>query len=349
MLKMPHFSKDQMFYSLCRIFAVLSLASGLWAQPRVGFVEVFGNRKISKDRVLKIVGVEPGGRLPKSKGEVEENLMAMDGVLAARVEAYCCDEGQVVLYAGIQERGTPLFEYRAAHGAGVAVPDEVSQAYAEFTVALARAAAAGDVEEDLTAGHSLMRNADCRDAQMKFVELAARHGETLKAALKGAEDSGVRAMAAYILGYAADKRTVVDDLQGGLRDPEQEVRAAAASALRAISVPARDKEKGIVVRATWFVEMLNSVVLGDRLEGSRTLNLMFDELSEGTVAQIRERALPSLFEMARWRHLPHALPAYLLLGRVAGAAQDEVQAEWEAGRRDEMLAKMEKMLSPKKK
>jgi hypothetical protein len=122
-----------------------------------------------------------------------------------------------------------------------------------------------------------------------------------------------------------------------------------ARALRAISVLARNKDKGILIRATWFVEMLNSVVLGDRLEGSRTLNLMFDELTEGTVAQIRERAMPSLYEMARWRHLPHALPAYLLLGKVAGVADKEVQGEWEAGRREEMLARIEKQLSPRKK
>ncbi|MBA3974149.1 MAG: hypothetical protein C0504_08040 [Candidatus Solibacter sp.] len=287
--------------------------------------------------------------MPKSKGELEERLIEMDGVVAAAVEAYCCEEGRLVLYAGIQERGTPPFEFRQVAGESVEVPDEVMEAYGEFASALARAAAAGDVEEDLTQGHSLMRNAECREAQLKFAGLAARHTATLKAALERSGDTGVRAMAAYILGYAENKRGVVDDLQGGLRDPEQEVRATSARALRAIAVLARDKEKGILIRATWFVEMLNSVALGDRLEGSRTLNLMFDELTEGTMAQIRERALPSLYEMARWRHLAHALPAYLLLGKVAGVAAEEVEAEWEAGRREEMLKRIEAQLSPKKK
>ena len=57
--------------------------------------------------------------------------------------------------------------------------------------------------------------------------------------------------------------------------------------------------------------------------------------------------MPALYEMARWRHLAHALPAYLLLGKVAGVAAQEVQAEWEAGRREEMLARIEKALGPK--
>jgi hypothetical protein len=336
-------------YSVCRIFALLAVAGSVCAQPRVGYVEVFGVREVSKDRILRVVGTEAGGVLPKSKGELEEKLVGLDGVVAASVEAFCCEEGRLVLYAGIQERGTPLFEYRTVAMETVEVPEEVTGAYGEFTTALARAAAAGDVAEDLTQGHSLMRNAECRQAQMKFPDLAGRHGEVLKAALERSEDPGMRAMSAYVLGYAADKSKVVDELQVGLRDPEQEVRMTSARALRAISVLARDKGKGIVIRATWFVEMLNSVVLGDRLEGSRTLNLMFDELTEGTVAQIKERALPSLYEMARWRHLAHALPAYLLLGKVAGVAEQEVQGEWEAGRREEMLARMEKTLSPKKK
>ena len=84
----------------------------LHGQPKVGHVEVFGVRKVSKDRVLKEIGVGKGGALPKSKGELEERLEGIDGVLAAAVEAYCCDGGGVVLYAGIHERGTPLFEYR---------------------------------------------------------------------------------------------------------------------------------------------------------------------------------------------------------------------------------------------
>ena len=156
-------------------------------------------------------------------------------------------------------------------------------------------------------------------------------------------------MAAYMIGYTADKKAVIDDLQAGLRDPAPEVRSTAARALRAIAVLGRNKSLGIVIRATWFIEMLNSVVLADRIEGSRTLNLMFDDLSEGALAQIKERALPSLLEMARWTHLPHALPPYLLLGRVAGISEAEMSAAWEEGKREEMLARIERALLPKKK
>ena len=349
MLNMPHSIMSPIFYSLCRTFALLATLLPLAAQPKVGYVEVYGLRKLPKDRILRTVEAEPGSALPRSKGEVEEKLVALDGVALAQMEAFCCEDDRLILYVGIQERGMPLFEYRPVPTEDVFLPAEVSQAYTEFTAALGRAAAAGDLAEDLTAGHSLMRNPDCRAIQERFSSFGTTYLGHYRAVLSRSADPEQRAMAAYLIGYAADKKAVIDDLQGGLRDPAPEVRLTAARALRAIAVLARDKALGIQIRATWFVEMLNSVVLADRIEGPRTLNLMFENLSEGTLAQIRERAIPSLLEMARWKHLPHALPPYLLLGRVAGIAEDEMSAEWEAGKREEMLARIEKTLLPKKK
>jgi hypothetical protein len=212
-----------------------------------------------------------------------------------------------------------------------------------------RATAEDDLAEDLTAGHSLMRNLECRSYQMRFIEIAAGQMQVLRAVLARSADPAQRAAAAYIIGYALNKRAVIGDLQAALRDPVPAVRMNAATALRAIAVLGRDKSLGITIPATWFVEMLNSVVLADRLAGSRTLNLMYGEFSEGTVAQIKERTLASLFEMARWRHLQHALPPYLLLGRVSGIAEKEMAAAWEAGEREQMLERIEKLLLPKKK
>jgi hypothetical protein len=54
--------------------------------------------------------------------------------------------------------------------------------------------------------------------------------------------------------------------------------------------------------------------------------------------QLRERTLPSLIEMARWKHLPHALPAYILLGRTAGIPEKELQDSWAKGERERVIA-----------
>ena len=144
MLNMPHLIMSLTFYSLCRTFAFAAMLLPLAAQPKVGFVEVYGARKLPKDRILRTIEAGPGSALPRSKGEMEEKLVALDGVALAQMEAFCCEEGRLILYVGIQERGMPLFEYRPTPSEDVFLPAEVSQAYTEFTAALGRAAAAGD-------------------------------------------------------------------------------------------------------------------------------------------------------------------------------------------------------------
>ena len=328
-----------------KLFLLFALvAAPLAAQPHIGFVEIYGNRKVSKDKIQQVVGAKPGDPLPKSKGEVEDRLEGIGGILGARLEAYCCDEGKPILYVGVLERGHPAFEFRVVPGDDVTLPEEIVSAYSDFTAALNRAAANGDTKEDLSAGHSLMSDIACRVIQERFIGLAQLHEPKLRRVLNDAADPAQRAIAAYVIGYVPDKYTVVNDLQQALRDPDDAVRANATRSLKAIStLPAKAGQKA-VLHSTWFVEMLNSVVLSDRIEGAQALLTAFDSTTDQTILQIRERALDSLYEMARWRHLPHALPAYLVLGKVAAIPDDEMQRSWARGERDDMLKRIEKAL-----
>jgi hypothetical protein len=291
------------------------------------------------------LGVRPGDPLPKSKGELEEKLAALDGVVTAQVEAWCCEDGKAVLYAGILERGAPAFEFLPEPSGEETLPEEVVRAYRDFTAELNRAVAAGDTAEDLSNGHSLMSNINCRVLQERFIGMAALHQEALRRVLRESGDPEQRAVAAYVIGYVPLKRTVVNDLQSALRDPDPGVRANAARSLKAIAVlGASDPELGNRVEATWFVEMLNSVALSDRLEGARALLQFTEKPAESVTRHIRERALPSLLEMAQWKQLAHALPAYLLLGRVAGVSDEEMQQAWVRGEREKMIQTLRKKL-----
>ena len=128
------------------------------------------------------------------------------------------------------------------------------------------------------------------------------------------------------------------------------MRANALRALRPIAALAQnDPSLGIKVETTWFVEMLNSTVLKDRLEAVRTLLMLTDHgMSASTASHLRERGLPALEEMARWRHLEHALPAYLLLGRLAGMEGQELEQAWASGEGQKELQEIEHKLKSKK-
>jgi hypothetical protein len=49
-----------------------------------------------------------------------------------------------------------------------------------------------------------------------------------------------------------------------------------------------------------------------------------------------------LVEMARWKTLAHALPAFILVGRVAGFTDEQIQDAWSRGDREKIIAAAKK-------
>src|SRR5262249_5654424 len=154
----------------------------------------------------------------------------------------------------------------------------------------------------------------------------------LKEALRNSSDNEHRAMAAYIIGYAPKKQDVVNDLQEAIQDPDEAVRNNAMRSMSAISVLAGlHLELEMRISPTWYVEMLNSIVWTDRNKAVMALLNLTESRPEPILQLIRERALPSLAEMARWKSLKHALGPYMLLGRVAGISERQIQESWTKG------------------
>jgi hypothetical protein len=80
-------------------------------------------------------------------------------------------------------------------------------------------------------------------------------------------------------------------------------------------------------------------VFTDRNNACIALVTLTESRQPEILEAIRQGALLSLVEMARWKHLPHALPAYILLGRTAGIRENELQTAWSKGQRDQIIAR----------
>ena len=93
-----------------------------------------------------------------------------------------------------------------------------------------------------------------------------------------------------------------------------------------------------------MVEMLDSVFFQDRQLALKALLLLTESRPEGPLALLKDRGLPALAEMARWKHLPHALPAFLLFGRAAGLPDDEIEKAWLTPDHDATVTKIQKQL-----
>jgi hypothetical protein len=322
------------------LVSVLLVCAAAAQIPRVGDINIYGLHKLTADRVLSAAGVRPGTRLPASKGDIEDNLEKVPNVVLSRLEAICCDGNSVVLFIGIEERGAVHPSFRSAPSGNATLPPELIDTYSQYLSAVTRAAEQGQANENFTAGHATMDDPAVRALESRFLAFAGDHVDWLREVLRSCPEADQRAVAAAVIGYATDKLKVVDDLQYALQDPDDAVRANALRSLSAIAVYAsKHPEAGVRVSATWMVELLNSIVLNDRLEAAKALVTLTDSPNPQAIALLHERALPAVTEMARWKTLRYALPPFLLLGRMAGVPEADIRAAWQKGDREAVIGK----------
>jgi hypothetical protein len=301
--------------------------------PRIGAIEIYGAHKVSLNKIRTVLKVKEGSPLPSSKGRLEDDLEKIPGVVASRVEAACCLDGKTILYVGIEEKGAPHIEFRPEPNGSTVLPEELKDTYSDFLDAVDQSIRLADKGENLSLGYSLMQNPGARAAQEKFVSLSAKYLPILHEVVRTSSDAEQRAMAAYVLQYGPrgphTSVQLVNDVQYALQDVDDTVRANAVRALTAMYIGAKlHPEQGIAIQPTWFVELLNSIVWTDRHNAAVALADMTENRDPDTLSLIRERAVPSLVEMARWRDLTHALPAFILLGRLAGLPEKDIQEAW---------------------
>lgn len=324
-----------------KLIALLGLACAAAAQaPRISDINYYGLRKVTAEKIQAVTGLRKGGALTASKGDIEDQIDKIPGVVLVRVEALCCEGSSVTLFIGIEERGAPHPAFHSPPTGNATLPQELLDTYGDFLAAVAHAAARGNTTEDLTEGYSMMDDPEARSFQPRFLTFAADHFDWLRDVLRNSADASQRAVAAAVIGYGADRQQAAGELQYAIGDPDGAVRANAMRALSAIAVYAgKQPDRNIRVAPTWLVEMLHSIVLEDRLQAARALVVLTDSPNAGALDLIRERALDSLKEMARWTTLRYALPPFLLLGRIAGLPDSEIHARWEKGDRDSVIEK----------
>jgi hypothetical protein len=125
-----------------------------------------------------------------------------------------------------------------------------------------------------------------------------------------------------------------------VRDPDPIVRNNATRSLSAIAVLASHRpELGIQIDPARFIEMLNSLDWSDRNKALVVLGNLTEKRPADLMASLRKQALPSLIEMARWK-APHAKFSFILIARIAGSDENDINRVWERGERESIIAKV---------
>jgi hypothetical protein len=306
--------------------------------PHIGDIDFYGLRKIPAEQILAAAHLASGDSVPASRGDLEGQIASIPGVDAAHVQTVCCEGNRVALFIGIEESGAPAATFHEPPSGKSTLPPDLMTQYREYEGALLRAELNGAASQSASAIPAPAADPTVHGDEIRFRAFAARHTLLLRAELRTGADAEERAAAATVIGYATDKRAVVDDLLFALQDPDEGVRTNAARSLAAIAaVGRRTPALGIHVSSARFVELLDSVVLSDRVESTKALLVLTAGKSAPVLDLIRQRALPSLAEMARWKTLRYAQPPFVLLGRVAGLTDAQVQQSWDKGDREPVI------------
>lgn len=307
--------------------------------PPVGVVDFYGLHRVSAQQARDALGIAPGDTLSALLlATATVRVGALPGVVNARLEPVCCEDGRTILYVGLEEEGAPVLQFRSAPTGTVRLPDDVLNAGEAFGAAFDSALAHQDFAEDDTAGHQLMHYPPARAVEEGFMTLAARHANRLRDVLRHSSDADQRALAVQILAYAADKRAVIGDLVYGMNDPDAIVRNNAMRALALIAgLGQRRPELHLIVPFAPFVDLLNSPIWTDRNKASFALFALTAARDSTLLTLLRQRALPALVEMARWKVPGHAGAAWVILGRLGGMSEQEIQDAWSRGDRERFL------------
>ena len=340
-------------FNILTVAAILSFAATPHLAPQqnavVGIVDFYGLRQITEAQIRQALRLVEGDTITEATlRNAEKRLRTLSGVSDARVDGVCCDDGKTIVYVGIEEKSTQGLRFNAPPKGHARLPDEVVRAGAAFDAAFEKAVARGNVQEDQSQGHSLMQDPGARAVQEGFVALAARYGPQLREALRHSDKREQRALAAQVLGYATDKAAVVADLSSAMRDTDAEVRNNAMRALWLIAAFAqKDPDRKIQVPADSFVDLLNSLTWTDRNKSSLALMSLTEPRDPALLSRLREKAVPALTEMARWKSRGHAIAAVMILGRVAGVPESDLASAVAIGSHATIVDDALKRLGPK--
>lgn len=334
---------------MCRFLVLFAAVVGMRAEditPRIGILQVFGVQKVSPQKINSALGVKPGDLLP-SRDTTEERLAKVSGVVASSIQAVCCSGSNMILYVGVEEKGAIHLNFHAEPTAAITLPQEIIDKYNAILHEAEASLRGRNADEDLTNGYSLLADAEGREQQQEMIPLVAAHLASIDQVVRTSNDPDQRAIAAYILQYAPrtprESKLMTDALQYALQDPDQEVRAKALTSLKAVLVGAKlHREQHIHVEPTWFVELMNSLDWRDRREASLALVTLTEKRDPDTLGLLRERALNSVVDMAQWQDLEHALPGFILAGRLAGLSEKDIQNSWVSGDRESVLKELRK-------
>lgn len=317
--------KRPVMLRLLMLCALLPVAQASAQMPRIGIIDLYGNRSVGENALRNALGLRVGDSISISRDSLVSRLLRLRGVRNADVAAVCCEDGRTILYVGIDELGTSVTKAATIPSGKVRLPQSMLDAEQTFMHAMVEGVQKGIAGEDDSRGYTLYAYAPARAAQHPLLTYAAQHANVLRDVLAHSADAEHRAIAAQLLPYAGATQRAIDDLATSMGDPTETVRNNAMRALGVLAAYARaNPALNLRVPVTRFSQMLNSIVWTDRNKAAFALMPLTESRDATLLQDLANTSMSALADMARWKSPGHAMPALVILARIAGIPDDSI-------------------------
>ena len=299
----------------------------------IGGVFYFACDGINLKKIKQIMTVKEGDIVqfsPREMGLLKKRLL--DAVHTATDDepsdiAIVASDKVCYCYVGL--RGKNLDDSTISIGSVGArshlkVPEKIQSKYLEILQADLKSSAPNSGTDKLKA--NLVRDEIIKEA-MKCPD------ELLQVSLNSS-DALHRRMANFCLGLIANNKEQLEALAKATHDSDVAVRNEAIATLMLM---AQKPALQALVPAVQFIPLLNSAKWSERNKGVELVALYTKSRQPQFIEELKKQALPSLKEMAGW-DADHARPALLILGRIAGIADEKLNPLVAKGDKTAILA-----------
>lgn len=291
----------------------------------IGVIDFYGLRALTEAEVRAALPFKEGDPAGPHDPTMELEIAKALDVSRVAIDPTCCLEpGVVVIYVGIEEAPVPGLVRHAPPTGDAVLPPEITETAREMETVQMAAVRAGDNREDWSEGHALAMNPGVRALQERYLIYALQYRDALVEVLHGSADDEQRAIAATVIGYASDKKSVISELEQAVLDSSSKVRNNAIRGLGLMALYANEHpELRLEIRPDPYIDMLNSVLHTDRNKASLILLFLTSSRDPELLAQLEERSLPSLIEMCRWKSAKPGDMNCTILERVVGLPEQD--------------------------
>jgi hypothetical protein len=288
----------------------------------IGAVDFYGSDGLDLKLIRAALPLREGDQLSRGSKErmvrrVKKAIKQAVGREVSDVAPVCCDDrGRVIVYIGLGGKSVRQTLYNPAPTGSTHLPAAALRLHQDVEKAWLNAMEKGVSGEDDSQGYALSLDPETRTKQLALHAYVARHSPRVRHVLASARKVEQRQIAAELLGYADRSLEQITALIRASHDVDDGVRN---NAIRALVVLARaSSEVSAIIPGECFVGLLNSGLWTDRNKSAELLSILTAQRDPHLLTCLREQALTSLIEMARWSYAGHADGARLMLGRIAG-------------------------------